>query len=439
VAPASVTIEGGRIATVRPYGTDPSAIDLGDLVILPGLVDTHVHINEPGPADWGGFKTASQAAASGGVTTLVDMPLNSDPVTVTPRALEEKRDAAAVACAVDYGFWAGLVPGGVSEIEPLWAGGALGFKAFLVDSGLPDFQPVDRALLAQAMPRLAALEAPLLVHAEAPELVARATRVVRAKMGEREDTTSHDLWVESRPPEAEAAAIDLVAELSRETGCRVHVVHVAGRAAIARVRAAKHAGARLTAETCPHYLTFESAAVPEGAVEYKCAPPIREGQDREALWAALSDGSIDFVATDHSPCPPALKAGRGFFGAWGGIASLGLALSVVWTEGEGRGVTLDDVARWLSAGPARLAGLERKGALRVGADADLAIFDPSAEFVLSSEHLAFGGAISPYLGRRMRGMVKATLLRGRLVYAHPTFDETGSMFNSATDTGSWLR
>ncbi len=440
VAPATLTIEAGRIGAVESYDAGPGAVDLGDLVILPGLVDTHVHINEPGRTDWEGFETASRAAASGGVTTLMDMPLNSDPVTVTARALEAKRRAAAKTCCVDYGFWAGLVPTNLSEIEQVWEAGARGFKVFLVDSGIPEFGPVDRAFLTRAMPRLAELDAPLLVHAEAPDIVAAATRVVRHRLGNGADTNEYRSWVESRPPEAEAAAIDLIAELSLSSGCRVHIVHVAGASALARVRAAKTAGAPLTAETCPHYLTFDANEIPDGAVEYKCAPPIRDDADRRALWDGLADGSIDFVATDHSPSPPALKSGCGFFSAWGGIASLGLALSVVWTESRSRGGRLEDIARWLSGGPAALAGLDAsKGSLRVGADADLAIFDPDTEFVLDVEHIAFRHPATPYLGRAMVGMVKATLSRGRLVYAHPSFDKAASFREDVSGTGTWLR
>lgn len=440
VAPATLTIEGGRIVTVGPYDPGAGSVDLGDLVVLPGLVDTHVHINEPGRTDWEGFETASRAAASGGVTTLVDMPLNSDPVTVTAPALEAKRRAAAKACTVDYGFWAGLVPTNLSEIEAVWEAGALGFKAFLVDSGIPEFGPIDRAFLTKAMPRLAALGAPLLVHAEAPDIVAAAVRAVRDRLGRGGDTNEYRPWVESRPPEAEAAAIDLIAELSLSSGCRVHIVHLAGASALARVRAAKIAGAPLTAETCPHYLTFDANEIPDGAVEYKCAPPIRAEEDMRALWEGLADGSIDLIATDHSPSPAALKSGRGFFSAWGGIASLGLALSVVWTEGRGRGVVFEDLSRWLSAGPAVLAGLDAsKGSLRVGADADLAIFDPDTEFVLGGEHIAFRNPVTPYLGRKMFGMVKATLSRGRLVYAHPSFDKAASFGDGASGMGTWLR
>ena len=422
IRPGTVLIEEGRIralvsrpatATVPP---DIPVEDLGTRVIAPGLVDSHVHVNEPGRTDWEGFATATRAAAAGGVTTLVDMPLNCLPVTTTRAALEEKRRVATGQLHVDVGFWGGVIPGNAGELAELAAGGALGCKAFLVHSGIEEFPNATEADLRAAMPLLRDAGLPLLAHAELDLGDAPAAgRDPRAYAG----------YLRSRPAAWEDAAIALLIRLSRETGCAVHVVHLSSAGSLEQIARAKADGLHFTAETCPHYLCLEAESVPDGATEYKCAPPIRDHENREALWRGLKDGVIDFVVSDHSPCTPALKGReRGDFAeAWGGIASLQLGLPAVWTEASRRGHSLGDISTWMSARPAALAGLgRRKGQIAPGFDADLVVWDPEAEVEVNAEQLHFRHKVSPYLGRRLLGRVEATFLRGKLAYdgsGHP--------------------
>jgi allantoinase len=425
VRPGTVLIEEGRIRAVisRPASAtvppDVPVEDLGTRVISPGLVDCHVHVNEPGRTDWEGFASATRAAAAGGVTTLVDMPLNCIPVTTSRAALEEKLRAAAGQLHVDVGFWGGVVPRNAGELAGLAAGGALGCKAFLVHSGIDEFPNATEADLRAAMPLLRDAGLPLLVHAE---LELGGTP---ADSGEGGDPRAYAGYLRSRPAAWEDAAIALLIRLAHETGCAVHVVHLSSAASLPQIARAKADGLRFTAETCPHYLCLEAESVPDGATEYKCAPPIREHENREALWRGLQAGVIDFVVTDHSPCTPALKnRERGSFSeAWGGIASLQLGLPAVWTEAQRRGFGPAEIAAWMSARPAALAGLgHRKGRIAPGFDADLAVWDPEAEIAVEAEQLYFRHKLSPYLGRRLRGRVEATLLRGQLVYdgaGHP--------------------
>jgi allantoinase len=422
VRPGTVLIEQGRIralvsrpasATVPP---DVPVEDLGTRVISPGLVDCHVHINEPGRTDWEGFATATRAAAAGGVTALVDMPLNCLPVTTRRAALEEKLRAAAGQLHADVGFWGGVIPGNAGDLAELASGGALGCKAFLVHSGIDEFPNVTEADLRAAMPLLRDAGLPLLAHAELD---------LGAAEGGEKDPRKYSRYLRSRPAAWEDAAIALLIRLSRETGCAVHVVHLSSAASLPQIARAKDEGLRFTAETCPHYLCLEAEAIPDGATEYKCAPPIRDHENREALWQGLKDGVLDFVVTDHSPCTPALKdRERGDFAeAWGGIASLQLGLPAVWTEARGRGLGLGEIASWMSARPAALAGLGlRKGQIAPGFDADLVVWDPDAEISVDAEQLQFRHKVSPYLGRRLMGRVEATFLRGQLVYdgsGHP--------------------
>ena len=422
IGPATLRIEGGRIAAVI-RGTGPGALpsevplcDVGDRVIAPGLVDCHVHVNEPGRTDWEGFASATRAAAAGGVTTLVDMPLNCIPVTTTRAALEQKRRAAAGQLHVDVGFWGGVVPGNAGELAGLAEAGALGCKAFLVHSGIDEFPNATEDDLRAAMPILRDAGLPLLAHAEldlggAPEAGGDPRRYAR--------------YVRSRPAAWEDAAVALLIRLARETGCAVHVVHLSSASSLPQIARAKDEGLPFTVETCPHYLCLEAEAVPDGATEFKCAPPIRDHENREALWWGLARGMIDFVVTDHSPCTPALKGReRGdFAAAWGGIASLQLGLPAIWTEARRRGHGLAEISTWMSARPAVLAGLaRRKGRIAPGFDADLVVWNPEQELTVAAERLHFRHKISPYLGRRMMGRVEATLLRGRLVYdgaGHP--------------------
>ncbi|HJL19855.1 MAG TPA: allantoinase AllB [Sandaracinaceae bacterium LLY-WYZ-13_1] len=410
VRPAAVLVDGERIAEVRdeaPAGVPRE--DLGALVLSPGLVDGHVHVNEPGRTEWEGFVTATRAAASGGVTTLVDMPLNCDPVTTSREALEVKVASTDGELHVDVGFWGGVVPGNAEALRDLARGGVLGAKAFLCHSGLDDFPASDEATLRAAMGVLAEAGLPLLAHAEL-ELDEPSAST---------DPRRYEAWLSSRPARWEEAAIERLITLCRETGCAVHVVHLSAASALPAIAAAKAEGLPLTVETCPHYLCLRAEDVPDGATAYKCAPPIRDDANREGLWRGLLDGVIDFVVTDHSPCTPHLKhLERGdFLEAWGGIASLSLGLPSVWTEASARGADPATLARWMSEGPARFAGLAAdKGAIAPGRHADLVAWDPEAETTVRRESLLFRHPVSPYLGRTLRGVVRGTWLRGRRIY-----------------------
>jgi allantoinase len=407
VRPASIQIRDGYIAVVGPY-EQTSAEDFGDLVIMPGIVDTHVHINEPGRSDWEGFATATQAAVAGGVTTLIDMPLNSIPATVSIAALQAKVAAAQGQCWVDVGFWGGVIPGNAPQVGPLWQAGCFGFKCFLTPSGVDEFPHVNETDLRLAMPEIASRGGVLLAHAEDPAHL-------RTPAG---DARHYLAYLESRPRRAEDSAIEILLRLSGETGCRVHVVHLSSSDSLPQLQAARARGLPVTVETCAHYLVFEAEQIPDGATQFKCAPPIRESANRDALWRALRSGGIDFVVSDHSPCPPGMKRGDSgdFFAAWGGISSLEIGLPAVWTEARRRSAGLEDVARWMSSEPARLAGLGlRKGAIAPGHDADMVIWDPEAEFTVEPSRLRQRHKMTPYAGRRLFGVVHQTLLRGQEV------------------------
>jgi allantoinase len=416
--PATVAVVGGRIEAVAPWSEPPGdrpLVDLGDDVLMAGLVDAHVHVNDPGRADWEGFRCATRAAAAGGVTTLVDMPLNSRPPTTTPDGLAAKAAAARGNLWVDVGLWGGVVPGNQGHLRALWEGGVLGFKAFLAPSGVDEFPAVGAADLAAALAILGPLGAPLLVHAELPEHL-------DAGWGERTDAAGrrrHAAHLAARPPAAEVAAIELVARLAGRAGARVHVVHVSSAEALPAVRRARRDGVALTAETCPHYLAHHAAAIADGETLWKCAPPIREAAHREALWGGLLEGDLDLVASDHSPSPPAGKCldSGDFAAAWGGISSLQLLLPAVWTEARRRGIGLERVARWLAAAPARLAGLgRRKGAIEPGLAADLVAWDPEATFTVDPERLYHRHRLTPWAGRELAGVVRRTFLGGAEVY-----------------------
>lgn len=408
---AGVHTEGGRIVAVTGYDDVPDAVTLADdEVLLPGLVDSHVHVNEPGRTEWEGFATATRAAAAGGVTTIVDMPLNSLPPTTTVDALHVKREAAGVQVAVDVAFWGGAVPGNAGRLRPLHDAGVAGFKCFLLDSGVPEFPPLDDAGLRAALREIAAFDGLLIAHAEDADVIAHAAPP---------DGPSYARFLASRPGEAEERAIARLVAAAGDTGARVHVVHLADAGALPLLRRARAEGLRITVETCPHYLTFAAEEIPDGATPFKCCPPIREAAHREALWAALSEGEIDCVVSDHSPCTPELKRPDvGDFGlAWGGVASLQVTLPVVWTGARARGIGLDRVVRWMAEAPAALAGLPGKGAIAVGKDADLVAFAPDERFTVGE--LRHRNPVTPYAGRSLTGVVRRTWLRGEPVDGAP--------------------
>ncbi|MGN6677051.1 MAG: allantoinase AllB [Streptosporangiaceae bacterium] len=443
VEPAAVHIRDGRITGVTPLDDRTAdtatrgiptneAVDspvgyihlADDEVLMPGLVDTHVHVNEPGRTDWEGFATATAAAAAGGVTTIIDMPLNSIPPTIDVAALEAKRAAAEDQCAVDVGFWGGAVPSNEADRAALHDAGVFGFKCFMIDSGVPEFPPLDHQGLAKAMKQVDELGSLLIVHAEDPASIAAAP----AASG-----TDYADFLGSRPPAAEVAAIIGVLRLAAATGARVHVLHLSSADPVPLLTAAKEYGARISAETCPHYLTLAAEQVGSGHTEFKCCPPIRGVDNRERLWSALESGAIECVVSDHSPCTPDLKElGTGDFGtAWGGISSVQLGLPAVWTHAMARGFDLADVARWMAASPARLAGLATKGAIAAGYDADLVAFAPDERFVVAPDQLLTRHKLTPYAGQELSGVVRRTWLRGAMVTpGHPQ----GRLLRRAAET-----
>jgi len=420
---AAVLVEHGLISRVCPVDevpADAEVMDFGHRVLMPGLVDSHVHINEPGRTEWEGFLTATRAAAAGGYTLLVDMPLNCLPETTTVEALELKRSEAEGKCLVDWAAWGGAVTDNQADLLPLARAGVPGYKCFLIYPGCDGFTMIDRDQLERALPAVAESGLPLLVHAELAAPIDAAV----AKLGEA-DWRKYATYMASRPDEAELEAIEMMIELCRRYRFRLHIVHLSTARALPMLRAAKAEGLAVTVETCPHYLYFAAEQIGDGNTLAKCAPPIRSEENREALWAGLRDATIDLVVTDHSPCPPEMKrleVGR-FDLAWGGIASLSVALPVMWTEAARRGFAVEDLVRWMSAGPAKLAGMQDGvGVIAKGRDANFVVFDPDTEFEVQTDKLHFRHAVSPYVGAKLRGIVEATYLRGEPVWRAGEFD-----------------
>ncbi|GGO44297.1 allantoinase [Streptomyces daqingensis] len=424
--PASVFVADGRIASVEVHDAElpggARLVDVGGDVLLPGLVDTHVHVNDPGRTEWEGFLTATRAAAAGGVTTLLDMPLNSLPPTTNVANLGVKQDVARGKAHVDTGFWGGAIPGNVPDLRPLHEAGVFGFKCFLSPSGVEEFPELDASRLAAAAAEIAGFGGLLIVHAEDP-----------AHLAPQRGGRAYADFLASRPRAAENDAIARLVAVARESDARVHVLHLSSSDALPLIAEARGEGVRLSVETCPHFLTLTAEDVPDGATEFKCCPPIRERANQDALWQGLADGVIDCVVSDHSPCTPELKDGD-FGTAWGGISSLQLGLPAVWTEARRRGHTLEDVVRWMSAGPARLAGLHgRKGAVAPGYDADFAVLDPDAAFTVDPARLQHRNPVTAYAGSTLYGVVRSTWLRGEQIADHGRpLQQTGQLIERPT-------
>ncbi|PPH99822.1 allantoinase AllB [Rathayibacter sp. AY1B7] len=412
--PASIAIAEGLIVAVgerdAPWRTTEEIVLPEGQVLIPGIVDTHVHVNEPGRTEWEGFASATRAAAAGGVTTIIDMPLNSIPPTTTVAGLEAKRAAAGPQAQVDVGFWGGAIPSNLGTLRELHDAGVFGFKCFLSPSGVDEFPHLSREQLVEAMREIAAFDGLLIVHAEDPaELEASAL----------EPNASYGAFVDSRPPASERSAILHVIEAVRETGCRAHILHLSSADALPLLREAKAEGLPISAETCPHYLTFDAGSIPDGGTQFKCCPPIRDERNRELLWKGLLDGTIDIIASDHSPATAELKlpAGGDFGVAWGGISGLELSFRAVWTGARERGIPLEQVVAWMSTATAAFAGLGQKGLLHAGSDADLVAFDPEAQWRVDVDALSHRNPVSAYEGRVLRGAVAATWVGGRRVTA----------------------
>jgi allantoinase len=414
---ASVAVADGKITAVLAYDADVPAgarlEDLGDDVLLPGLVDTHVHVNDPGRTEWEGFWTATRAAAAGGITTVVDMPLNSLPPTTTAENLRTKQEVARTKAHIDIGFWGGALPDNVKDLRPLHDAGVFGFKAFLSPSGVDEFPELDQEQLGRSLAEIAGFGGLLIVHAEDPHQLAAAPQQGGQKYAD---------FLASRPKDAENTAIENLIAQAKRLHARVHVLHLSSGDALPLIAAARSEGVRVTVESCPHFLTLTAEEVPDGATEFKCCPPIREASNQDALWAGLADGTIDCIVSDHSPSTKDLKTDD-FATAWGGISSLQLGLPAIWTEARRRGHTLEDVVRWMATAPAELAGLSRKGAIEAGRDADFAVLAPDETFTVDPAELHHRNQVTAYAGRTLHGVVKSTWLRGERILADGDFSE----------------
>ncbi|MFJ6792760.1 allantoinase AllB [Streptomyces sp. NPDC091268] len=411
---ASVAVAGGKIEAVLPYEAEVPAgarlEDFGDDVLLPGLVDTHVHVNDPGRTEWEGFWTATRAAAAGGITTILDMPLNSLPPTTTTDNLRVKQEVARTKAHVDVGFWGGALPDNGKDLRPLHDAGVFGFKCFLSPSGVDEFPSLDQDQLAASLAEVTGFGGLMIVHAEDPHHLESAPQNPGPKYAD---------FLASRPKDAENTAIRNLIDQARRLGARVHVLHLSSSDALPLIAAAKAEGIRITVESCPHFLTLTAEEVPDGATEFKCCPPIREAVNQDLLWDALADGTIDCIVSDHSPSTADLKTGD-FATAWGGISSLQLGLPAIWTEARERGHSLEEVVRWMSTAPAALAGLAQKGAIEAGRDADFAVLAPEETFTVDPAELHHRNQVTAYAGKTLHGVVKSTWLRGTQIADHGT-------------------
>lgn len=416
-----IEVRGGKIANVSKAPLSKIDTDFGDLVVLPGIVDSHVHINEPGRTEWEGFLTATHAALAGGVTTLVDMPLNCIPVTTTAEALKIKLNAVKDLIWVDVGFWGGATPDHLKDLPRLLESGVLGVKSFMIDSGIPEFKPMDPKDIEKAMPLLARANLPYLFHAEWDQ-------------GESQGLPqgpSYKAFLRSRPKAWENHAIEKIISLAKEHNCKSHIVHLSSAEALPLIEKSKSSGVKISVETCPHYLLLDDNQVEQFQPQnektlFKCCPPIRDSQNREQLWKGLLAGTIDMVVSDHSPCTPELKRfdSQDFGLAWGGISSLQFTLPLLWTEGQKHGATLPQISKWISQNPSQMAGLEkRKGKISIGWDADFAVFDPTVKWTIQHSNTEHKNKGSPYQGRQVQGKVVKTFLRGKMVYDQGQFSE----------------
>lgn len=414
-------IENGKIQDIGSGIPDPhlELFDVGNLIVMPGLIDPHVHINEPGRIEWEGFKTATHAAAAGGITSLIEMPLNSNPVTTNALHFNLKLEAAQGKLWVNCGFWGGVVPGNQGELADLIQAGVFGLKAFLTHSGIDDFPNATGSDVFQALEILKPFGLPLLVHCEL-ELPHPDGNLLE------NNPQSYLNYLRSRPDQWEIEAVQLMIDLCRKTGSRVHIVHISSAGALPLVRAAKIEGLPITAETCPHYLVFNSEDIPDGDTRFKCAPPIRSRENNEKLWVALADGTLDFIASDHSPAPPEIKEieSGNLKNAWGGISGLQFSLPIIWTEAQKRGFSVFDVARWLSTAPARFTGLDtKKGKIASGYDADLVVWDPDGSVEITEDSIFHRHKITPYLNMKLAGQVHQTFINGKLAFESGSFSE----------------
>ena len=428
VIEATVVIANGKISEVLKGRVETKGISfesVGNKVIMPGVIDVHVHINEPGRTEWEGFETATKAAAAGGTTTMIEMPLNASPVTTTAVALKVKLEAAKGKMHVNCGFYGGLIPSNIDDLDELLSAGVFGIKAFLTHSGIEEFPNVTEADLRRALPILKKHDAVLLVHCELEDIRSTTGTVTPGLTRSLTDARSYANYLASRPAKWETDAVALMMRLSEEFDVHVHIVHVSSAEALPLIRDAKKRGLRISAETCPHYLVFCAEEIPDGATEYKCAPPIRDRANNELLWDALKEGTLDIVSTDHSPAPPDIKEQESgnFMKAWGGIAGLQFLLPAFWTGAKERGFSLEDVTRFLCVHPADLVGLKNKGRIAVGCDADLVIWDPEASFVVEGAEIHHRHKLTPYLGMTLSGVVDRTVLGGQIVFEYGKISE----------------